>query len=77
MQVQNLAAMNENFNNPAFADNELGDRAVSRRKLKPTFGTQASALMKKNLVFQKRNWYERFPNCVHSSESLLGCAGTR
>lgn len=48
--------MQSGWNNPAFAGDEVGDRAVSRRKLKPTFRTQAGALMRKNLVFQKRNW---------------------
>lgn len=30
--------------------------APRKKSLKPTFATQASALMKKNLTYQKRNW---------------------
>lgn len=29
---------------------------VDRRRLRPSFATQAGALMRKNLVYQKRNW---------------------
>lgn len=37
--------------------NSVGEsRAAERQRLKPTFRTQASALMKKNLTYQRRNW---------------------
>lgn len=67
--------MQANFSNPAFAGEELGDRVVSRRKLKPTFGTQASALMKKNLVFQRRNW--RASSHEHACVLCVGKGGRK
>lgn len=36
-------------------------RYAARRRLRPSFGTQAGALWEKNFTAQKRNWREELP----------------